>query len=73
MPLAFVTAVEGVGFEYVAVATLQLFQDCGFVDYAGTTVVGKCAEKNGVFSILCIESAELTEVFSEQCVGLRLG
>ena len=73
MPLAFVTAVEGVGFEYVAVATLQLFQDCGFVDYAGTTVVGKCAEKNGVLTVLGVESTELGEVFSEQCVSLCFG
>lgn len=46
MPLAFVAAVRGVGFEDVAVATLQLFQDGGLVDYTGPAVVGKCAEKN---------------------------
>ncbi len=46
MWFAFVAAVGGVGFEDVAVATFQLFQDCGFVDYAGTAVVGECAEKN---------------------------
>lgn len=39
-------AVRGIGLEDVAVAALQLFQDCGLVDYAGATVVGKCAEKN---------------------------
>lgn len=37
----FVAAVGGVGFENVAIATLQLFQDCGFVDDTGTTVVGE--------------------------------
>ena len=46
MPFAFVAAMGGVGLEYVAVAALQLFQDGGFVDYAGTTVIGECAEKN---------------------------
>ena len=46
MPLAFVAAVGGVGLEDVAVATFQLFQDGGLVDYTGTAVVGECAEKN---------------------------
>lgn len=59
-------AVGGVGLENVAVASFQLFQDCGLVDYAGATVVGKCAEKNGVFAVLGVEGAELSEVFTEQ-------
>lgn len=46
MPLALVAAVGGVGLEDVAVAALQLFQDCGLVDYTGTAVVGECAKKN---------------------------
>lgn len=52
MPFAFIAAVGGVGLEDVAVAPFQLFQDGGLVDYAGATVVGECAEKNGVFAIL---------------------
>ena len=50
MPLAFVAAMRCIGLEDVAVATFQLFQDEGLVDYAGSTVVGECAEKNGVFA-----------------------
>lgn len=73
MSFAFVAAVGGVGFEDVAVAGFQFFQDAAFVDYAGTTVVGECAEKNGVFAVLGIEGAELGEVFAEQCVSLCLG
>ena len=73
MPFAFVAAVGGVGFEDVAVAGFQFFQDAAFVDHAGTAVVGECAEKNGVFAVLGIEGAELSEVFAKQCVSLRLG
>ena len=73
MPFAFVAAVGGVGLEDIAVAALQLFQDGGLVDYAGTAVVGECAEKNRVFAVLGVECAELTEVFAKQCVGLCLG
>lgn len=73
MPFAFVAAVGCVGLEDVAVAAFQLFQDCGFVDYAGTAVVSECAEKNGIFTVLGVESAEFTEVFTEQCIGLCLG
>ena len=73
MPFAFIAAVGGVGLEDVAVAPFQLFQDGGLVDYAGATVVGECAEKNGVFAILGVEGAELGEVFAEQCVSLCLG
>lgn len=65
MPFAFIAAVGGVGLEDVAVATLQLFQDGGLVDYTGTAVVGECAEKNGILAVLGVESAELSEVFSE--------
>ena len=46
MPFAFVAAVGGVGLEDVAVATFQLFQDGGLVDYTGSAVVGECAEEN---------------------------
>lgn len=65
MKLTFVAAVGGVGFEDVAVATLQFFQDGGLVNYAGPAVVGECAEKNGVFAVLGVECTELGEVFSE--------
>ena len=73
MSFAFVAAVGGVGFEDVAVAGFQLFQDAAFVDHTGTAVVGECAEKDGVFAVLGIEGAELGEVFAEQCVSLGLG
>lgn len=63
----------GVGFEDVAVAGFQFFQDTAFVDYTGTAVVGECAEKDGVFAVLGVEGAELGEVFAEQCVSLCLG
>ena len=46
MPLSFVARVGGVGLEDVAVATFQLFQDGGLVDYTGSAVVGECAEEN---------------------------
>lgn len=38
-----------------------------------TPVIGKCAEKNGVFTVLGVEGAELGEVFAEQCVSLCFG
>lgn len=63
----------GVGFEDVAVAGFQFLQDTAFVDYAGSAVIGECAEKNGVFAVLGVEGAELGEVFSEQRVSLCLG
>lgn len=46
MSFAFVAAVGGVGFEDVAVAGFQFFQDTAFVDDAGATVVGECAKKD---------------------------
>lgn len=46
MPLAFVAAVGGVGFEDIAVSAFQLFQDGGFVDDSEPAVVGECTEKN---------------------------
>ena len=70
---AFVAAVGGVGFEDVAVAGFQFFQDAAFIYDTGAAVVGECAEKNGVFAVLGVEGAELGEVFAEQCVSLRLG
>ena len=73
MSFAFVAAVGSVGFEDVAVAGFQLFQNAAFVDHTGTAVVGECAKKNGVFAVLGIEGAELGEVFAEQCVSLCLG
>lgn len=73
MFLAFVAAMGNVGFEDVAVAGFEFLQDGGFVDDAGTAVIGKCAEKNGVLAIFGIHGAELGEVFSEQGVCLFLG
>lgn len=73
MKFAFVAAVEGIGFEYVAVTGFQLFKDAAFVDNTGAAVVGECAEKNGVFTIPGVEGTELGEVFAEQCVSLCLG
>ena len=70
---AFVAAVGNIGLEYVAVAGFQSLQDGGFVDDAGTAVVGERAEKNRVLAIFRIHSAELGKVFSEQCVRLFLG
>lgn len=65
MPFAFVAAVGGVGFEDVAVAGFEFFQDAAFVDHAGAAVVGECAEKNGILAVLGVEGAELGEVFAE--------
>lgn len=73
MFLAFVAAMGNVGLEDVAVAGFKLFQDGGFVDDAGTAVVGECAEKNGVLAVLGVHGAELGEVFAEQGVSLCLG
>lgn len=41
MELAFIAAVGCVGFEDVAVAGFQLFQDTAFVDDTGAAVVGE--------------------------------
>ena len=46
MEFAFVAAVRHVGLKDVAVAGFELFQDGGFVDDAGSAVIGECAEKN---------------------------
>lgn len=73
MFLAFVAAMGGVGLEDVAVAGFQLFQDGGFVDDAGTAVVGECAENNGIFAISGIHGAEFGEILAEEGVRLFLG
>lgn len=73
MFLAFVAAMRNIGLEDVTVAGFQFLQDGGFVDDAGTAVVGECAEKNGAFAILGIHGAELGEIFAEQRVCLFLG
>ena len=72
MFLAFVAAVGNVGLEDVAVAGFQFFQDGGFIDDAGTAVVGECAEKNGVLAVFGIHGTELGEVFTEEGVSLFL-
>lgn len=41
MELAFIAAVGGVGFEDVAVASFELFQDTAFVYDSGAAVVGE--------------------------------
>lgn len=41
MPLAFIAAVGGVGFEDVSVAGFQFFQDTALVDDTRTAVVGE--------------------------------
>lgn len=73
MKFAFIAAVGGVGFEDVAVAGFQFFEDAGFVDDTGAAVVGECAEENGIFAVLGVEGAELGEVLAEQSIGLCLG
>ena len=72
MFLAFVAAMGDVGFEDVAVAGFQFLQNGGFVDDAGTAVVGERAEKNRILAILGIHGAELGEVISEESVSLFL-
>lgn len=64
MFLAFVAAMRNVGLEDVAVAGFELLQDGGFVDDAGTAVVGECAEKDGVLAVFGIHGAEFGEVFA---------
>lgn len=44
MFLAFVAAVRNIGFEDVAVASFELFQDGGFVDDTGAAVVGEAGQ-----------------------------
>ena len=56
----------GVGLKDVAVAGFQFFQDGAFVYYAGSTVVGKCAEDNEVFAIAEIHGATQ---FAQSCGG----
>ncbi len=41
MEFAFIAAMGGVGFENVAVAGFQLFQNAAFVDDTGSAVVGE--------------------------------
>lgn len=64
MLLAFVAAVGNVGLEDVAVAGFQFLQYGGFVDDAGATIIGECAEKNRVLAISGIHGAEFGEVFA---------
>ena len=73
MEFAFVAAMGGVGLEDVAVAGFQLLENAGFIDDTGATVVGKCAEKNGIFAVFGIHGAELAEVFSQEGICLFLG
>ena len=63
MFLTLVAAIGNIRLEDVAVARFEFFHD-----YAGTAVVGECAEKNGIFAVFGVHSAELGEVFTEQGV-----
>lgn len=71
--LAFVAAVGGVRFEDVAVAAFELLVGDALVDYAGTAVVGEGGEEDAVAAHVAVESTELTEVFSQEGIGLFLG
>ena len=51
---------------------LGFFQNARLVDDAGTAVIGKSAEKNGVFAVFGIHGAELGKVFTEEGVSLFL-
>lgn len=64
MPFALVATMGGVRLEDVAVAGFKFFEDAGFVDDTGATVVGECAEKDGILAVFGIHGAELTEVFA---------
>lgn len=44
MPLAFIAAVGGVGFEDVAVAGFELFQNAAFIDDTGAAVIGEAGQ-----------------------------
>lgn len=46
VPFAFVVAVGGVGFDDVAVAGFQFFDDSGFIDRSGSDIISQCAEKD---------------------------
>ena len=43
VPLAFVAAVGGVGFEDVAVSGFQLFKDTALVYHSGPAIIGETA------------------------------
>ena len=73
MKLTFVAAVGGVGLEDVAVAGFQFFQHGGFLDYAGSAVVGEASEKKAVLAVLGVEGTEFSQVFPQKCVSLFLG
>ena len=70
MEFAFVAAVGGVGLEDVAVTGFQLFEYAGLVDDTGATVVGKCAEKDGILAVFGIYGAEFAEIFSQESICL---
>lgn len=70
---SFVAAVGGVGLEDVSVTGFQLFQNCGFLDYARTTVIGEASEKKAVLAVLGVEGAEFAQVFTQKRVSLFLG
>ena len=72
MEFAFVAAMGGVGLEDVAVAGSQFFEDAGLVDDTGATVVGKCAEKDGILAVFGIHGTEFAEVLSQEGICLFL-
>lgn len=69
--LAAVAAMGCIGFEYVAVASLQLLVGSGFVDDAGTAVVGEGCEQDAVAAHVAVEGAELAEVFAQEYIVNR--
>lgn len=70
MEFAFVAAMGSIGLEDVAVAGSQFFEYAGLVDDAGATVIGKCAEKDGILAVFGIHGAEFAEIFSQEGICL---
>ena len=44
-----------ISLEDVTVAVFEPFKDARFIDDSGTAVVGKCAEKNGILTVICYD------------------
>lgn len=72
VPLAFVVAVGGVGFDDVAVAGFEHFIDAGLVYGTRADVVGQCSEEDAILAQVTVEGAEFPEIFAEKCIGFAL-
>ena len=72
MPFAFVVAMGGVGFEDVAVAGFQFFDDSGFIYRTGPDIISQSTEKNRILTIFIVHGTELFQIFSQECVGFAL-